>query len=533
MAMQAHAQTGNLFRFSIRKEWLKILLWLIGGVAFIAIGVFAFVEVYGDPIEREAMAYAMENPAMEALFGRGIGLNDYTIGAMYSHMMTVMVLCYFAVLSILLVVRNTRAEEEDGILEMLRALPTGRVAHTTSAILLLVTTNLLVVFSTVLLIVPFGDESMTLEGALLTGGIYGTVGLLFGAVTLVTAQLSNNARGAMMGSFGILGFSYILRIVGDSGAEIFSWISPLGLLYGTEPFVNNYWWPVIVAQTVSWLLVVVALYLGQRRDIGAGLLPDKTGKHHAHSFFKTLPGFNWKLVRTSFIVWLVAVILLGISYGSVIGDLDGLIDGNEIIEQIIATDSEFSMAEQFISTIIGVLSIVVAIPAIQFFLRLKGEEKKGRTEVMLAGTRSRGSIVRMFCQVACLLGLVLHLAQIGVFVGAAVAMEANVDTAQIWQAGLAYLPAIWVTIGLATVLYGWVPKASGWVWGYLIFAFVIHYFAGLFDIPEWIMGISVFHHIPQIPMDEWSWWVFIGLTMLAKILAIIGFEGYKRRDISG
>jgi ABC-2 type transport system permease protein len=112
-------------------------------------------------------------------------------------------------------------------------------------------------------------------------------------------------------------------------------------------------------------------------------------------------------------------------------------------------------------------------------------------------------------------------------------MDSNVDTAQIWQTGLAYLPAIWVMIGLATLLYGWVPKATGWIWAYLIFAFIIHYFAGLFDIPEWIMGISVFHHIPSIPMDEWSWGIFLGLTILAKVLALIGFEGYKRRDISG
>jgi ABC-2 type transport system permease protein len=533
MAMQAHAQTGKLFRFSIRKEWVKILLWLIGGVAFIAVGVFAFVEVYGDPVEREAMAFAMENPAMEALFGRAIGLDNYTIGAMYSHMMTVMLLCYFALMSILLVVRNTRAEEEEGILEMLRALPTGRVAHTTSAILLLVVTNLFVAVSTVLLIVPFGDESMTVEGALLTGTIYGTIGLFFGAITLVTAQLSNNARGAMMGAFGVLGLSYILRTIGDSGTEFFSWISPLGLLYGTEPFVNNYWWPVIVANVIVGLLIVFALYLGQRRDIGAGLLPDRAGKRDANSFLKTLLGFNWKLIRTSFFVWLVAVMLLGISYGSVIGDLDGLLEGNEIIEQMIVSDSEYSMVDQFVSTIIGVLSILASIPAIQFFLRLKGEEKKGRSEVMLAGTRSRGSIIRMFCQVACASALVLHVAQMGAFIGAAVAMDSNVDTAQIWQTGLAYLPAIWVMIGLATLLYGWVPKATGWIWAYLIFAFIIHYFAGLFDIPEWIMGISVFHHIPSIPMDEWSWGIFLGLTILAKVLALIGFEGYKRRDISG
>ncbi|MFO8069871.1 MAG: hypothetical protein R6U02_07895, partial [Alkalibacterium sp.] len=130
MASQAFAQTSRLFRFALKKDWVKISIWLLGAALYVFIGVFAFVEVYGDPAEREAMALAMQNPAMEALFGRSIGEGNYTIGAMYSHMMTVLGFVLFAIMSILQVVRNTRSEEEDGILELIQAQPTGRVAHT-------------------------------------------------------------------------------------------------------------------------------------------------------------------------------------------------------------------------------------------------------------------------------------------------------------------------------------------------------------------------------------------------------------------
>lgn len=532
MAMQSYTQTGRLFRFSLKKEWLKLTLWLIGCLSFVAIGVFAFIEVYGgDQAEREALAMAMSNPAMEALIGRVIGVDNYTIGAMYSNTMTIMTLCLFAVMSILLVVRNTRAEEEDGILEMLRALPTGRLTHSTSAVLLLVLTNLIGIALVSLMIILAGEETMGLEGAMLTGVIYGTVGLLFGAITLLTAQLSSNARGAMMGAFSILGLSYILRIIGDSGQEIFSWISPLGLLYGTEPFVDNNWWPVFVVLGASFIILLFALFLGQHRDIDAGLLPDRSGKRHASSFLKTTMGFALRMLKTPLIAWAVAVFLLGVSYGSVIGDVESMIEGNEIIEQILVNDSTFSLVDQFISMIIGVLAIAAAIPAVQVLLRLKSEEKTKRTEILLTGERSRISILFIFVILSFLTSIVMQAVQMGSFAGAAVAMDFDIDFVETFVTGIAYLPAMWVIIGVGVLLYGWIPKLSSLVWGVLGFSFIVHYFAELFDMPEWLMSVSPYYHVPQMPMEEWNWPVFLILTAIAIGFSLIGFIGFRKRDI--
>lgn len=533
MAMQIHAKTQQLFRFSLKKEWLKLTCWLIGVLFSIGVGLFAFVEVYGEAAEREAMVAAMSNPAMEALFGRIIGADNYTIGAMYSHTMTIMMLCLIAVMSILLVVRNTRAEEEDGILEMLRALPVGRVAHTSSAILLLFVTNALVAIFTTLLILPFEESSLTVEGAILTGAMYGTVGLVFGAITLVTAQLSSNARGAMMGAFGVLGLSYMLRTIGDAGQEALSWISPLGLLYGTEPFVENYWWPIFVALAITFVLIGVALYLGERRDIGAGLLPDKAGKQHASGFLKTTLGFILRLIKTPLIVWLIAVAMLGVSYGSVIGDVESMLEGNDVIAQMLASESDINIVAQFMSMIIGVLAIAAAIPSLQVFLRLKGEEKKNRTEQLLSGSRSRLNFIGTFLGVSLFTSVLMQAVQMSAFAGSAVAMDFDVQFGEIFSAGMAYLPALWIMIGLAVFLYGWLPKLTGLVWAGLGFAFVVHYFAELFDMPEWLMGISPYYHIPAMPVDEWSWGIFLTLTAVAVVLSIVGLIGYKRRDITG
>ncbi|GEK89471.1 ABC-2 type transport system permease protein [Alkalibacterium putridalgicola] len=529
---QAFAQTGRLFRFSLKKDWLKIFLWLLGAAFFVFVGVFAFVEVYGDPAEREAMAFAMQNPAMEALFGRAVGENNYTIGAMYTHMMTIMTFVLLAIMSILLVVRNTRSEEEDGILELIQAQPTGRVAHTTAAILLLVTTNILVLIISAGVLLAFGDSSMALEGALLTGTIYAGIGIFFGAVTLVTAQLSSNARGAMMLAFGVLGLSYVIRIIGDGSMPFLSWFSPLGLLYNTEPFVNNYWYPVFISLGISLLLIALALYLKQKRDMGSGLLPDRDGKRHASAFLKTPAGFVLDLIKTPLIVWTASMALLGISYGSVIGDVDSLLEGNDVVSQIIAGQEGISMSEQFMAMILGVLGIISSIPAVQFLYRIHGEEKKGRLDKLIAGTHSRYVILGTFFILSALIAVFMQLVTSLTFGGAAVVMDFDVDFVDVLLAGMGYVPAIFVMIGLGTLLLGWLPKLTSLAWLYLGFVFVNLYFGELFDFPEWLSNLSAFHYVPEIPIEDWSWTVFLSLTGAAIILSVIGFIGFRRRDIN-
>lgn len=533
MTTNAHQQTGRLFLFSLKKECLKILFWLIGISLFIFFGLGAYIEMYGDALQREAMALTMQNPAMEALFGRVIGLDNYTIGAMYSHTMTIMMLSVIAVMSILLVVRNTRAEEENGILEILRSLPTGQLAHTSSAIFLLLITNLCQMLLTIVIISSLGDSSMNLEGSLLTGVIYGSAGLFFGAVALLMAQLSSSARNTTMWSFAVLGFSYLLRIVGDISEEILSWISPLGLLYGTEPFVENNWWPIMVIQAATWSIVGFALYLQHQRDIGTGLFPDRTGSRHASPYLQWTAGFAFRLLKTTLIVWVVTVAVFAATYGSVIGDVERLLEGNELIEAMLEAESETDLMNQFISMIIGILALIATIPSLQVFLRLKEEEKKNRTEKIVTGNRSRVIILGTFFAISFLTSILMQFVQLVTFAGSALVMDFDINVTDIFGAGLAYLPAIWIMIGLSVSLYGWLPKFASFIWGYLGFAFIVLYFSGLFDMPEWMMGISPFYHIPQLLNEEWSWSVTIVLTIIAAVVTFTGFIGYQRRDING
>ena len=93
--------------------------------------------------ERQAIAETMMNPAMAAMVGRGYGLDNYTIGAMMAHQMLLFTALAVGLMSILLIARHTRADEEDGRIEMIRSLPTGRLSNIHATMLVLCGMNLL------------------------------------------------------------------------------------------------------------------------------------------------------------------------------------------------------------------------------------------------------------------------------------------------------------------------------------------------------------------------------------------------------
>ncbi|MFL2071930.1 ABC transporter permease [Marinilactibacillus psychrotolerans] len=529
--MQSFKQSKKLLYFSLKREKIKLLFWLTGCLSFVLIGIIAFVFIYDDPIDRQAMVGAMSNPAMEALFGKVIGIDNYTIGAMYSHTMTVMTLSLISISAILLVVRNTRLEEEEGMIEVFRALPTGKLAHTTSAMTLLAIYNIILAVLSTIILIAFGDNSMDVNGAVLTGVIYGLVGIFYGSVALLFSQLSSSSRNATMYSLLFLGLTYLMRIIGDTGIEWLSWMSPLGLLYRTKPFVTNDWMPVLLILIGTLLFISIAFVLQNYRDLGSGLLPSKAGSRSASKLLKTVPGLALNLLKTPLLIWTLSLIVLGVTYGSVMGDLETLIAGNEVIGKIIENNPDQNIVNQFIAIILGLLSIATVIPVVQILMKLYSEEKKGRSVYLLVGKHSRNYVLGVFVALSFLSSLLLQTAQVTTFALAVMTTQVKgVVFTDILLSGLAYLPALWTMIGLVVLLFGWLPRMIFSTWILLGFSFVILYFSNLFDIPEWVKEISPFYHVPDVLAGEMGFISLFVLLILGILFSFIGFIGFNKRD---
>jgi ABC-2 type transport system permease protein len=96
---------------------------------------------------------------------------------------------------------------------------------------------------------------------------------------------------------------------------------------------------------------------------------------------------------------------------------------------------------------------------------------------------------------------------------------------------MVYVPAIWVLIGLSSLLLGWFKSLTGFVWLYLAFSFVVVYMGSLFQFPEWVVKLSPFGHIPHWPIEEMDFVSAVILTGIAILLTLAGLIGCNRRDI--
>ncbi|CAM3875166.1 ABC transporter permease [Alkalicoccus chagannorensis] len=533
MKEQASRHTLELLRFYLRLDRIRLGIWLVALTFFTVIVPPAFLGLYESDQERQLMAETMENPAMTAMVGTG-ALDDYTIGAMTAHQMLLMTAVVAGVMIILLVTRHTRTDEEDGRTELIRALPVGRRAGVQAALLYTIITAVLLALFTGFGLYALQIDTLDFEGSLLYGAALGGTVLVFGGVTAAAAQLADTGRGTIGLSITVLLGAYVFRGVTDVTNETLSWLSPLGWVSKTDAYSSNAWLPILVMIAAALALAVAAGILQERRDLGGGLLPHRAGKANAASYLAHPAALVFRLQRTALITWGVGMFVLGVSYGSVLGDMEAFIEGNEMMAAVLDPTSDLSMTEQYLPMLIVVMSMMAAIPPIIAINRMRGEEQKGRLDPILARPVSRETVFGSYAGYAVLnMLLMLTVVGSGLFAAAAASMDDAFPFTMIWQAVLAYGAATALLLGLSLFLQGFFPRLLPLVWGYLLYSFVVVYLGSLFQFPEWVMNLSPFAHVPDYPVEEMAFLPILLLSGLALLLGGAGWAGFRKRDLEG
>ncbi|SER57142.1 ABC-2 type transport system permease protein [Gracilibacillus ureilyticus] len=525
---------SRLFFLKWKLNKVNFLTWAFSVVLITILTASAYGGLYKTDQERQAVAETMANPAMIAMVGPGFGLDHYTSGAMLSHQMLLFTLIVMAVMSILVVTKQTRTEEDDGILEIVRSLPVGRLTPLTASLLFTMVLNITIGILVAIGLILINIEGIDAEGALLYGMTLTCGGLIFSGVAAISAQMAETARAATGYSITFLMAAYLLRAIGDVSNEMWSMISPLGILIRGEVFVSNKYFPVIIGILLFMVFLAFAFWLNDHRDVGAGYIRSRNGRERAAKYLMTSLGIAVRIQRTTIISWFTAMFLLGISYGSVFGDLEAFFENNEVIQQMLGNNPDYTLTEQFITMLMVVLAIFSTVPGLLFFLKIRGEEKKGRLEHLLVRGTSRIKIVTVYGTIS-VGGTVISmfLAVFGLWISSSAVMEEAIPLINLLQAGMAYLPAMLLLIGVALFLFGWLPRITSLVWFYLIFSFIVVYIGGLLNLPDWIVNISSFAHIPQLPVEEWNNGRLAILLTVDIIIISIGMIGYRKRDAAG
>ncbi|WP_371644287.1 ABC transporter permease [Streptomyces sp. NBC_00597] len=521
------AGTGTLLRLAIRRDRVMMPVWIVL-VAMMVLSLPASLEsVYGTAAERARLLATMNtNGSLRALYGPAFG---DSIGALTAWRGGVFAGVLAAIMSLVIVVRHTREEEETGRQELLCAAMVGRRAPLTAALLAALTANALVA-----LLVTGGLAARGAGGALALGLGIGATGMLFAALAAIAAQLTESARLAKGLTGALIGAAFVLRAAGDAGsaagASALTWVSPLGWLENVRAFADERWWVLGLFAAALAVQVGAAYALAGRRDLGMSFLPARPGP--AEGRLGSAGALAWRLQRGSLIGWSLGFLAAGVVFGGMTDGAAQLVGDNERTREIIERmGGQSGIADAFLATMAGMLGMVAALYIVSAVLRLSAEESGQRAEPLLANAVGRlrwagGHLAVAFGGSA----LILLLAGLGLGVGHGRGLQ---DTAATVGACLAQLPAVWVIGALAALLHGAAPKYAVAAWAVAGTALTLGWIGPALNLPQAALNLSPFAHLPKLPgAQAMAWAPVLVLTALAAALLAAGLTALRRRDLA-
>ncbi|QPS71567.1 ABC transporter permease [Lactococcus garvieae] len=539
-------KTIQLLGALLKRDWLKLSLWIIAVLAFAASGVGKFELMMQTDSQRETMFNVFRGPAMTALFGP-MTVNqgpDFTAAAAYGTTMPLITAITFAIVSVIYVINRTRKEEEDGITEVFRSFQVGKLASTTAVVIELFFLHVLLS-----LILAASIQLQNVTGMadfsvnLLFASSIATQGFLWGMIALVFAQIFSESGSAKGATFGILGMLYLIRMWTDTQNVNLGYWNPLSWSYLTAPYIDNHWLPILLAVVLSFFLLIIAYILEIRRDVNAGYIPEAKGKERAPKSLLSFTGLTLRQQRTASMGWLFGLFVLGITYGSMINQIGGFVESSPTISKLFNIDPNLAneasqaaskaMVESFMSTIFMICAVMVSCFAVTSLSRMVSEERKNRQEQLYAFSLSRYKVYANYMIISWILGA---LAQFAVVIGIYIAQAGNEEALsflKVAQAGMAWTVGIFFVLGLLGLLMAFVPRVSSLIWAYLGFTFFMSYIGNLLDLPAWINNLNVFHHISRLPVETMDWNNFMLILALALIFAVMGMLAYRQRDLIG
>jgi ABC-2 type transport system permease protein len=342
------------------------------------------------------------------------------------------------------------------------------------------------------------------------------------------------ARGIAVATVGA---AFVLRMLGDGGGLPFaSWLSPIGWFTQLRAFADTgeQWWVLVLPVAFVLVLGSLGYLLSARRDVGAGVLPPRPGPAQAAPRLGSPFGLAFRLQRGSLLSWSLGLAALGVVYGSVgdsIGDL--LTDSPQLAEIFELLGGEQGITDAYFAAAMAILATIASAYAIRAALRLRVEEEGLLSEPVLATAvpRRKWALSHLFF---ALVGPILILAIAGLGAGltyGAIVGDVAGEMPGILGAALIQVPAVWVVAGVASALFGFLPRLTSLSWGVLVACLLFGQLGEILQFPQWLLNLSPFTHVPDLPLGDVTLVPLVWLVAVAVLLVMVGIAGLQRRDI--
>ncbi|MEU4562237.1 ABC transporter permease [Actinoplanes sp. NPDC023936] len=549
--------TPRLLRLALRRDRVIMPLWVLGLGLLPYVYATSFQTLFTTAAERVDYArISAGNAGFVALYGplRGDSLGELVVWR--GGFVPVMV----GLAALLTVIRHTRADEEAGRTELIRATVTGRFAQLAAA--LIVTCGAALLTGAIVAVTTIG-AGLPVAGSLAFGAVFTLSGWMFAGVGAVAAQLTGSARSARSIAVLVLGGAYLLRLVGDisDSAEFLAWVSPIGWVHRVFPYgggsllgggslveggslvdggslvggdflveggslSGNDWRPGVLALVFAIVTVGVSAYLMAHRDMGAGLVAARLGPRAAAASLSSPLALAWRLHRGLLLGWTAGFAALGLIFGAVGSSMVELAsDSAGVDEMFTRIGGGGAVTDAYFATTAAMCGLIAACYAVQAALRMRDEEQSGHAEAVLSTSVGRLAWAASHLLFA-LLGPAAALLAEGVLAGVV-----HGAPGPVLGAALAQLPAVWVLAGVTMLLIGALPRLASVAWAVIALCLLLLLAGPLLEFDQWVLDLSPFTHVPHLPGGAAGPLPLVMLTGIAAVLGVAGLVALRRRDV--
>lgn len=527
--------TRVLVKLALRRDRLMLPAWIYLILAGVTGTALAFVRLYRSPSSREALVVGGgSNPALSFLYGR---LNGTSVGALTAWRYGVWAALFAVLMAIFIVLRHTRGDEEAGRLELIGSATIGRQAPLAAAVAVAAAANIAVA---ALLCLALPLAGLPAAGSAAFALSVGGCGLAFCGISAIAAQLTTGVRGARGLAIGALGLSFLARAIGDSagasGPSWLTWTLPLGWTEMVRPFDGTRWWVLSLPLAVGVLGVLAAFAIAARRDLGAGLLPDRPGRPAATPLLRGPSSLAWRLQRGTLAGWAAGYAFIFAVSGAAAKGIGKLFGSSSALRHAFANiGGQTAIVNAYLAALMLLAGLGAAAYGVAAVLRLHAEESAGLADPVLAGVtgRARWGLSHLL-QAAVGAAFLLAVAGIAAGLGYGLrAGSAGSESIRMLGAAMAQLPAALVVAGVAALAFGILPSscvAAGWT--ALGITASLSLFGQALRLSHWLLDASPFTHVPRLPGGMVVAPPLAWLSALAALLGMLALAALSRRDIA-
>jgi ABC-2 type transport system permease protein len=529
--------------FATRRIAPAATVWGVVFGLYVYDNAYAFRSIAPTAAARDRLLATMaSNPGLKALLGdtRGIstlaGFTDWrAIGV------TALVASVWGLLTSTKVLRG---EESAGRWELLLSGQTTS-GRATASVLGGLAAGLLAMFvPTALATVLIGarhDVNFSTSGSLFMAAAITAAAAMFAAIGALASQVMPTrvrATGLAAAAFGL---AFTLRALGDSATAThwLVYLSPLGWIEQLRPLADPQPLWLLPIATLIVGCSALSVYLAGRRDLGEGVLADKTTAGDRLALLRSPTLLAVRLSWASTVSWIAAAAVLGALYGSWAKSAGQAFASSPLMRKfagslahIAQRQVQLAAARVYAGFIFLILMTLIMAYVASAVSKMREDEAEGYLDNLFVRSVGRphwlcgrAGLTVLTAVIAAVLG------GIGFWAGAA-RQHAGLSLHELMLAGINSAAPGMLLLGIGLLVLGFAPRFTSIAcWAVLAWAFLVDMLGSAIKLNHWIMDTSLLQHVALAPAVSTNWRIVATYLALGCLATAAGGWRLARRDL--